>query len=220
VFSGNTVLSRASALAVAACLMFGQPRAGHADPSLPAPSPDAPAAPAPTPTPATARSEQPVPPPPAGFDGKQAIDESDYRRKTEGGYFTGLPLANYDSNTGVGLGVRGYYYFNGQRTDPLFAYTPYLYRVFLQGFATTGGLQFHWLDIDVPTIARTPFRFRSQLILQRNTDQHYFGIGSRAMQPLAFTGSARTYDTFSSYQTALDATDDTGQTPVLPCDRF
>ena len=166
-----------------------------------------------TPKPAaTTPDVTPRPPPPPGFDGKQAIDDSDYQRKTEGGYFTGLPLANYDSNTGLGLGVRGYYYYNGHRSDPLFAYTPYLSRIFLQAFVTTEGLQFHWFDIDMPSIVGTPFRFRSQLIFQRNIGQHYFGLGSRAMAPLSFTGSPSTYRKFADYQAALDRVNDAGQT--------
>lgn len=154
----------------------------------------------------------PVPPAPEGFAGKQALSSEDYHNKNEGGYFTGLPLANYDTNTGVGFGARAYYYYNGRRSDPLFAYTPYFYRVFLQGFATTRSLQFHWLDVDAPTVLGTPFRFRSQLIFQRNSEQHYFGLGSRAMQPLGFTGSPRTYAHFDDYQRALDVPDENGQT--------
>jgi len=94
----------------------------------------------------------------------------------------------------------------------LFAYTPYFYRVFLQLFATTGGLQFNWLDVDAPSVAGTPFRFRSQLIFQRNSEQHYFGLGSRAMRPLTFTGSPRTFQNFESYQAALDRPDAAGLT--------
>lgn len=155
---------------------------------------------------------RPLPPPPPGSGSRQALDPQDYQRKNEGGYFTGLPLANYDSNTGLGFGVRGYYYYNGRRSDPLFGYTPYFFRVFLQLFATTGGLQFHWLDVDAPTVLGSPFRLRSQLIFQRNTEQHYFGLGSRAMQPLGFTGSPRTFKHFDDYQAALDAPDSLGQT--------
>jgi hypothetical protein len=153
-----------------------------------------------------------MPLPPPGSTGRSALDAQDYQRKNEGGYFAGLPLANYDSNTGVGFGARGYYYYNGHRSEPLFGYTPYFYRVFLQLFATTGGLQFHWLDVDAPTVAGTPFRFRSQLIFQRNTQQHYFGLGSHAMQPLTFTGSPRSYEHFDAYQAALDRPDAMGQT--------
>src|SRR5688500_2448781 len=57
-------------------------------------------------------------------------------RKRESWYLTGLPLAAYDPNFGIGGGARAYSYFNGDRSDPLFSYTPYFHRLFLQGFAT------------------------------------------------------------------------------------
>src|SRR5262245_44322419 len=101
------------------------------------------------PLPAEPAPAPPIPPtPPPGFEARPPLSASDYEQKAEGGYFTGLPLVSYDSNTGVGFGARGYYYQDGSRSDPLFAYTPYQYRVFLQAFFTTGGMQFHWLDID------------------------------------------------------------------------
>ena len=151
-------------------------------------------------------------PPPFEFDERRRLGPNEYAAKVEGGYFTGLPLVNYDSNTGVGFGARAYYYFDGERTDPRFAYTPYLYRVFLQAFATTGGYQFHWLDIDARNVFNSAFLFRGQFMYQRNTDQHYFGLGSAAMAPLSVSGSARTYDNFSDYQADLDAVDAAGQT--------
>ena len=55
--------------------------------------------------------------PPSGFSGREPLSPEDYRAKREGGYFTGLPLANYDSNTGLGLGLRGYYYFDDRDTE-------------------------------------------------------------------------------------------------------
>jgi Omp85 superfamily domain len=146
----------------------------------------------------------PVPPPPAGFESRHPLDPDDYRRKNERGYLTALPLANYDPNTGYGFGARVYYFWDGTRADPRFAYTPYLQRMFLNVFATTGGLQFHWFDYDVPSVAGTPIRFRAQLIYTRNTDEHYFGIGSQTLGPLSFPGSSVRYGSYSQYQQALD----------------
>jgi hypothetical protein len=145
-----------------------------------------------------------IPPPPADFGTKQRLSDEDYRKKKEDGYFTGLPLANYDSNTGFGFGARAYYFQDGKRTDPLFAYSPYEYRTFAQLFFSTGGLQFHWLDFDAPALFGSPWRLRSQTIYERNTNENYFGIDERAI-PLRFTGAPnRTYKTYSSYQSALD----------------
>jgi hypothetical protein len=153
-----------------------------------------------------------IPPPPPGFEARHPLDLDDYRRKNERGYFTALPLANYDPNTGYGFGARGYYFWDGLRSDPRFGYTPYLHRVFLNLFATTGGLQFHWLDYDVPSIAGTPFRFRSQLIFDRNTDEHYFGVGGRTLDQLSFPGSSAGFAHFDEYQRALDAVTPQGTT--------
>jgi outer membrane protein assembly factor BamA len=154
--------------------------------------------------PMTAAVAQPAAPVPDGFDERRRLGPEEYENKAEGGYFTGLPLVNYDTNTGVGFGARAYYYFDGERTDPRFAYTPYLYRAFLQAFATTGGYQFHWLDLDARNIFGSAFTFRGQLIYQYNTDQHYFGIGARSMGRLSFSGSAQSYRRYADYQAALD----------------
>lgn len=167
---------------------------------------------APNPVPAASGDRLVIPPPPPGFDARRPLDPDDYRRKNERGYVTGLPLFNYDSNFGFGGGARAYYFWNGTREDPRFGYTPYLHRVFLQAFATTGGLQFHWLDYDVPSLAGTPFRFRSQLIFIRNTDQHHFAIGSRALDRFSFPGSAATFERYADFQAALDQVTPAGTT--------
>lgn len=119
--------------------------------------------------------------------------------KNDGGYVTGLPLFAYSTDLGVGLGARVYYYWNGHPADPRFAHTPYLYRLFLQGFASTRGTQFHWLDFDAPKIFDSSYRVRSQLIFQRNINSNYFGLGARAQPPLRFPGADRSYGSYDDY---------------------
>src|SRR4051812_26956910 len=128
--------------------------------------------------------------------------------KNDGGYVTGLPLFAYSTDLGLGLGARVYYYWNGHPDDPRFAQTPYLYRLFLQGFASTRGVQFHWLDFDAPKIFDSPYRVRSQLIFQRNINSNYFGLGARAQPPLRFPGADRSYGSYDDY--ARDQTRITG----------
>lgn len=134
----------------------------------------------------------------------QRLSEDDLRRKNEGGYVTGLPLAAYSTDIGFGGGARAYYYWNGRRDDPRFRATPYLHRVFLQGFVSTRGIQFHWLDYDAPRIAGTRYRIRSQLIYGRNINQNYFGLGDRALDPLRFPGAPGTFDTYADYHAAQE----------------
>ena len=133
----------------------------------------------------------------ARADNKLAPD--DLARKNEDGYVTGLPLAAYSTDIGFGAGARAYYFFNGKRDDTRFASSPYLYRVFLQAFASTRGIQFHWLDLDAPKIADTSFRLRAELIYAHNINSNYFGQGSKTLEPLTFPGTAQGYSTYSAY---------------------
>lgn len=135
----------------------------------------------------------------AGIARADQLSPDDLAKKNEDGYFTGLPLAAYSADFGFGFGARAYYYFDGKRTDPRFAETPYLYRVFLQAFVSTGGIQFHWLDFDAPRIGNSPYRLRGQAILMRNTAQNYFGLGDRSLGRLSFPGSPKAYDSFTEY---------------------
>jgi hypothetical protein len=134
-----------------------------------------------------------------------SLSDEDLAKKNVGSYFTGLPLFNYSTDTGFGFGARAYYYYDGTRDDPRFKTTPYLYRVFLQAFVSTGGTQFHWLDFDAPKIADSPYRIRSQLIYERNTAQNYFGLGDVSLQPLRFPGSTQSFGNFNDYDNALTA---------------
>lgn len=135
----------------------------------------------------------------AGRAGADKLTPEDLAKKQEGGYVTGLPLVGYSTDLGFGGGARLYYYWNGRRSDPRFPVTPYLHRIFLQGFATTRGVQFHWLDYDAPKLFRSPYRARGQLIFGRNINANYFGLGQRAMAPLQFPGAPGTYDSFADY---------------------
>lgn len=130
-----------------------------------------------------------------------SLSPADLARKNDGGYVTGLPLAAYSTDLGFGGGARVYYFWNGHKDDPRFATTPYLFRVFFQGFASTRGIQFHWLDLDAPKIAGSPYRIRSELIFARNTNSNYFGEGDRSLRALRFPGSDA-FDDYGAYTTA------------------
>ena len=155
------------------------------------------------------------PPAPEGLAGKQRLHDDDLARKKEDGYFTGLPLANYDHDIGFGFGARVYYFENGKRTDPLFAYTPYMHRVFAQAFASSGGVQYHWLDYDAPYLFGSQFRLRAAFEFQQNIRQNYFGVGARSQQPLSFPGSPETFAHASEYDARLRTVQPNGQTYAL-----
>ncbi len=147
-----------------------------------------------------------------------SMSPADLARKNENGYFTGLPLFAYSTDIGFGGGARAYYYWNGDRDDPRFKTTPYLHRVFFQLFASTKGIQYHWLDYDAPRIAGSKFRLRSQLVLGRNTNSNYFGHGNSAVNPLAYPGSPGTFDKYSDYIAAQQQV--SGGTTFAKYDQF
>ena len=188
-------------------------------------------APAPTPTPkprarAGGAPAGSIAPPPSDTDAPSDSDSStsgflttktrleprELALKREGGYFTGLPLLNYDSNTGVGIGARAYYFWDGSRADPVFAYTPYLHRAFAQAFATTTGRQYHLLDYDGVYVGRSPFRVRAGLVFERDTNAYYFGRGASTLAPLSFPGSADSYARLSEYEDATSRVQGDGTT--------
>jgi hypothetical protein len=151
--------------------------------------------------------------PPAGLAAKQRLSDEDYARKEEGGYVTGVPLFSYDPNFGVGLGARAYYYYDGHKDDPLFAYTPYLHRVFGQVFATTGGAQDHVIDYDAPAFPSADYRLRATLEFEAASDWPYFGTGTRSMAPLSFPGApGQTFSKMSNYTNATSAIQPNGTT--------
>jgi hypothetical protein len=126
-------------------------------------------------------------PPPAWVRNLRPIPDAE--QKPQGTNVTALPLFDLDPNTGVGLGGGGYLTLNGARSSPLFKYTPYRQRIFLQGFATTGGYQQHMISFDGLYVGGTPYRVRAMLQFERNTNANYFGLGQATLAPLRFGGS-------------------------------
>lgn len=132
---------------------------------------------------------------------KRVLSDSDFAKKKEGGFITGLPLVNSDPNTGIGYGARVFYFYNGEKEDPLFRRTPYRHQVYAQFFQTTFGYQYHELNWDAPYIMNSLFRVRSAIVFEKNIWANYFGTGARTLNPLSFNGV--TYDKYAEYNTEL-----------------
>lgn len=148
---------------------------------------------------------------------KRVLSDKDFANKKEGGFFTGLPLANFDPNTGVGYGARIFYFYNGKRDDPLFRRTPYRHQVYAQFFQTTFGYQYHELNWDAPYIKNSLFRLRSALVYEKNIWANYFGTGARTMGAVsdgyfASLGQEGRYDKYSEYNKELRKVDNDGTT--------
>lgn len=145
---------------------------------------------------------------------KKYLNDHDFAKKKEGGFFTGLPLVNSDPNTGVGYGARVFYFYNGEKDDPIFRRTPYRTQLYAQFFQTTNGYQYHEINLDAPYIGNSLYRLRTAFVFEKNTWANFYGTGSRSMNALGtdFTGGTKTYDKYADYNNELRKVDASGLT--------
>lgn len=142
---------------------------------------------------------------------KPRLHDDELRKKVEGSYPTGVPLLDADPDTGYGGGGRGYYYWNGDRSDPLFEYTPYRHRVYLQVFASNKGYQDHQLDYEWLYVEGTPWRVRATALLLANASANYFGVGSDSMRDLTSPATGQPFTRYSSYLASIRQVDAQGR---------
>lgn len=135
---------------------------------------------------------------------KRQLNDKDFEKKKEGGFFTGLPLINSDPNTGVGYGARVFHFYNGEKDNPLFRRTPYRSQLYAQFFQTTLGYQYHELNWDAPYIGNSLFRIRSALVFEKNTWANFYGNNANSMNALQGpVGGGQTYDKYADFNDEL-----------------
>jgi hypothetical protein len=83
-----------------------------------------------------------------------------------------LPIINYTSDFGLGLGARGslYRFAEGRY--------PFQFDIDLQLFANTGGVQSHFLAIDLPQVGGSAFRVTGLVGFVRNSASPWYGVGN------------------------------------------
>lgn len=143
---------------------------------------------------------------------KRKLSDHDFAKKKEGGFFTGLPLINSDPNTGIGYGARVFYFYNGEKDNPLFRRTPYRAQLYAQFFRTTLGYEYHEVNWDSPYIANSLFRLRSAAVFEKNTWANFYGNNARSMNALGtngVSGVGQAYDKYSDFNNELRRIDTT-----------
>jgi hypothetical protein len=101
--------------------------------------------------------------------------------------FAALPLTSFSSDAGLGLGLRGVVQQTFEGTPP------YRWSLEAQGFATTGGTQFHFVSLDLPHLARTGIRIDALAGYYRNQAAPYYGIGNH---PVPSDAEPASYDSY------------------------
>ena len=90
----------------------------------------------------------------------------------------GLPMVNYSTDLGLGLGLVGGAYFYAP------GHEPYRHALGARTYFTTGGEQSHFIRYDGPGLLG-PLRLEAQLELKRDLRMPYFGPGNRAAPEFA-----------------------------------
>lgn len=139
------------------------------------------------------------------FIKSKRMSDADLAKKREGTFITGIPDFSSDPVTGFGLGVRTNIYWNGQRANPFFAYTPYLAKLKANAAYYTSNAREIILSLDVPYYKGTRWRFKVDFKAQQNPANLYFGSTESTLGELRLPSTlngGQTYSTYSSFDKA------------------
>jgi outer membrane protein assembly factor BamA len=117
---------------------------------------------------------------------EKRIPDEELKNKKEGVYVTAAPELSSDPVNGFGYGVEGSLFFNGKRSDPFFAYTPYRARLDAVLFNTTRSQRELMLKLDVPYIFNSKWRLRVEGGYEANPNLLYFGVTERSLMGLSY----------------------------------
>jgi hypothetical protein len=116
----------------------------------------------------------------------ERLSDEDLKNKKQGAYVTGVPDLSSDPVNGFGVGAELQLYFDGKRSDPFFAYTPYRANINLSAFYTTKSEREFQLVWDVPYIFNTKWRLRGQCEYMVNPNYLFFGVNENTLKPLSY----------------------------------
>ena len=132
------------------------------------------------------------------FIKSKKMSDDDLLKKREGKFVTGLPDFSSDPVTGFGFGIRSNVFWNGERTNPLFAYTPYLAKLKVNAAYYTSNARELILSLDIPYYKGTRWRFKVDFKAQQNPANLYFGLTESTLDKLRLPADENT--TFSTYK--------------------
>lgn len=148
----------------------------------------------PSPTPAASGPWEAAPP--DFVPANRRLSPQELAKKRSGLFLTGLPALSSDPLSGVGLAFNGALFWNGERGDRLFAYTPYAAKLNLQLQQTTLNTSRLQLALDAPYVADSPWRLRLDLKAKNDPNKLFFGLTESTLASLP-GGS------FAAYQAQL-----------------
>ena len=140
---------------------------------------------------------------PLGISEEKRLDAEDLAHKKEGIYVTAIPQLSSDPVNGFGYGAEGMLFFNGKKTDSLFAYSPYRAKISLSVFNTTKSQNEIVLGLDVPYIFKSLWRVRVEGTYENDPNMIYFGITEKSLGTLTNPQTGVSYSKYDSYKQSL-----------------
>jgi outer membrane protein assembly factor BamA len=133
------------------------------------------------------------------FIASKRMSEQDIAKKREGVFATGIPDFSSDPVTGFGLGVRSNIYWNGERSNPFFASTPYFAKLKANAAYYSSNARELILSLDMPYYAGTRWRFKLDFKAQQNPANLYFGLDETTLGDVRLPSASGGVSTFSTY---------------------
>jgi outer membrane protein assembly factor BamA len=140
---------------------------------------------------------------------EKKIDQEELDAKKEGVSVTGVPDISSDPINGQGVGAEGSVFFNGKKSDPFFAYTPYRAELKVAVFITNKAQKEISFGLDIPYIANTRWRLRTETAYSVDPNQLFFGNTEKSLVPLSYLSASKgvvNHATFSDYEKSLTGT--------------
>ena len=148
--------------------------------------------------------------PPFYIAEEKKLSVEDILDKKEGFFVTGLPRFEFDPIRGFGVGGNLFFYQNSDKKDPFFYYTPYRYSINTELFVFQNGRVKAAVNLDIPYIFNSKWRFRADAVFWEDPNAQYWGIGRNSLQPLQFTdksagsdGGIRQFNRINRYEDNL-----------------
>lgn len=145
------------------------------------------------------------------FSPEKRLAKRELENKREGSYITGIGGPVSSPDIGFALGGALFYFYNGDKQDPRFAYTPYLHKIELSGSYSTKELASSALVWEAPYIGKSPYTFFAIVNFYNNPVAQYFGKGEKTLFSLQHP-QGESYKDFAAYNEDLRRIDSTGQT--------
>lgn len=141
------------------------------------------------------------------IDEIKRLPDFEVEDKKEGTFLTGIPRFEFDPIRGFGVGGNGFLFFNKDKDDPFFEYTPYRHKISAEIFFFENGRIRYETRYDAPYIFDTPWRLRADAVLWEDPNAQYWGMGQSSLEPLRFldkeTNQMRDWSNVNEYEENL-----------------